>query len=142
MTRILAFLAVLMVPAFVLAQTATSTATPGAGDDPIVLIGMMVKAFQSGAWAVGAGLLLTVVVALGRAFRVLQWIPKKAVPWATAAIAVLTSVGLGLTNDQDWMTIVSTGISVGLVAIGGWETLGKLISGAVKKTASEEPKSE
>ena len=140
MKKLLAILAILMVPAIALAQTATSSVV-GVGsilsaDDGLRVLEMLANAFRSGDWALGSGLLLTLVVAVARMLGLSKRLNKAWVPWATAGMAIAASVGVGLQTDQDWWKIVSTGLLVGLTAIGGWETGGKLVKKVMPKKAA------
>lgn len=116
--------------------TSTVVVTPESVDSVGGLFDVLklsIKAFQGGAWAVGAGLVLTMVVAALRMFNVIKRIPKEYVPWGVAGMAMLTSVGLGLQAGIAWDAILTTGLTVGLVSMGGWSTFGKLAKGLLKK---------
>jgi hypothetical protein len=126
------FLAVLLVPVVVLAQTATST-TAAPGD----LINTTLEAFKSGSWGVGVGGILMLLMAIGRGIGILKWIPAKAVPWVTLGLASLGAIGTGLIAGSDWLTILQAAFTSGLTAIGGWETFGKLVRDQVRKKKDE-----
>jgi hypothetical protein len=94
---------------------------------------MMIKAFGDKNWALGAALILTLLVTICRFFSVVRKIPKQWVPWIAAALAMATSVAVGLQAGLGAWAITTTGITVGLTAVGGWETLGKLLRGVLRK---------
>lgn len=133
-------LVLLLVPGVALADTATSTATlpvidPNAEGVDVVAqtLSMLLLAFKSRRWMLVAGLVLTIAVVLVRMFNLVKQVPADLVPWATLGIATLASVAVGLQAGRDWDNIVVTGLSVGVAAIGGWETFGKLIRALVKR---------
>lgn len=125
--RIFLFVMLFLTPELVFAQTSSSTVAALGGGDPVALIGLMAKAYREGAYALGSGLLLTLVVWIARAIKLLEWLPQKATRWVATGLAMATSIGVGLTAGQDWLSIVSTGLSVGLTSIGGWEALKGLL---------------
>jgi hypothetical protein len=142
----------LLFPLLVWAQTTSTTSSVGkAIGDPSNLdtpseafwvVEMMIKAFKSGHWALFAALILTALVACLRFFEVGKKIPKEYVPWFTGGMASATSVALGLYIGLDWWAIATTGLSVGLMAIGGWETIGKLLKKLLNKIKGGDDKKE
>lgn len=124
-------LSVLLVASTALAQTATSS-TAG---DLQVLLPLITDAFKSNQWVLAVGLVLTAVVAIIRKLPLDAFLPKAALPWIALGIALLGSVGAGLASGRPWYEIVVTGLTAGAVAIGGWETVGKLIAGLFTKKA-------
>jgi hypothetical protein len=80
-----------------------------------------------------AGLLLTVVVVGLRMLKVMDAVPPKLVPWLTVGLSVLTSVATGLKTGASAGVIVSTGVLVGVAAVGGWETAGKLVRDVIRR---------
>jgi hypothetical protein len=148
-------LAGVLLPMLVWAQTTSTTSSvgkvvvdPNAIDTPseaFWLIKMMVKAFQDKNWALGAAFVLTAVVAGLRYFEVGKKIPKEWMPWFVGGTAMATSVAVGLYAGLGWLVIVTTGLSVGLMAMGGWSTVGKLITKLINKIRGkkeEPPKAE
>ena len=109
----------------------TTTATTA---DFLTLITDTVGAFGDSNWTLGSGLLIMVLVVLTRRLGLLKKLPKTWMPWAASGLAVLGSIASGLQAGRGWLDIVVTGLTTGLVAVGGWETLGKLIT---KKSANE-----
>lgn len=108
-----------------LAQTATSTVgldptslTPG---DLTGVIALMANAFSSGNYMVGSGLLLTVAIAVFKMLGMNKLFHKKHNKWVAGALAMATSVAVGLMAQASWWVIFSTGVGVGVTAIGGWE---------------------
>lgn len=92
-------------------------------------------AYESKNWALLAGLVLTGLVALSRRLGLLALVPKEATKWVAIWLAMLGAVGAGLVLGMSWLSIVATGLSTGLMAIGGWESLGKMF----KPKAAAEP---
>ena len=127
--KIAALLGVLLLPVLVLAQAATSTtgAPPDITtvEDALSLFKVMTGAFKGGTYAIGASALLTLLVAAARYFKALDLIkiPDSWDKWVAMALAMGGSVAMGLWAGHDWMTIVSTGVQVGVYSIGGWEML-------------------
>lgn len=113
-------------------QVATSTS----GVD---LLGPMADAFKGGQWGLAAGLLLTVLVALARWLRLTKLIPKKWDKWLAVGVAMVGSIATGLVAGQNWLAILSGGIAVGLTAIGGYETLGRMIRSWVADEDAQQP---
>lgn len=116
--------------------TSTTTVNPDAVDtvgEGFELLKLAYNAFKGGGWALGAGLLLTGAIALLRVFKVGQKIPKAYLPWFVGGVAMLTSIALGLQVGLGWQAIVTTGLSVGLMAMGGWSTFGKAVKALMKK---------
>lgn len=93
----------------------------------------VVEAFRSRDWGLLASSVLMLVVVLARQFRLIQRLPAEWVPWATGGLAIATAVALGIEQGQHWTTILSTGLVIGLTAIGMWETVGKSTVAAAHK---------
>ena len=130
--RKLAFILFLvLLPVMAIAQTMTTTTSTIA--NPNELFGVAFTSFKDGAWGAGIGAVLMLFVAVGRGMGFLNFIPKKAVPWTTMGMAMALSVGAGLVASAVWTDILQAGFNAGVVAIGGWETLGKMIRDKVKK---------
>jgi len=111
-------------------ETATVTATASA--DAIGLISDAVVAYGDGNWALGVGLSLMVLVVIVRRLGLLKKVPKDYMPWAVSGVATVGAVASGLIASRGWWDILVSGLTVGLIAIGGWETVGKLVQ---KKTS-------
>ena len=90
------------------------------------LVEAITQAYQGHSWTLLAGLVLTGIIAGLRAFDVGKKLPDKYVPWFAVGLAVLGSVAVGLQLGQGVVAILTTGLAVGVAAIGGWETIGKL----------------
>jgi len=131
---IVAMLATLAAVAY--GQTATSSAAPAASDFP-ALIEMMAQAFKGGAWGLGAGLLLTVVVAAADMLNLLKRVPKAAKKWVAMGLAMATAIGVGLTSGTAWMDIVVTAVTTGLTAVGGWEAVFEPIRDKIRGSKPE-----
>lgn len=150
LTYVLAVGSVLLFPFLLLAQSTSTTSSVGAAIvDPFTidtpgeafwLIEMMFNAFKSGEWALGAAFVLTLLIAAFRFLDLGKKVPKAWVPWVTGAVAMATSSALGLYAGLGWWAILTTGLTVGLVAVGGWETIGKLLKKLTSKKKAEEEK--
>ena len=105
--------------------TATSTVVGAAGGDVFGTLSLLSGAFSSGWDAATAGLLLSLVVAGARFFKGLDLIkvPDSWDKWIAVALSMLTSVSVGLVAGKDALEILSTGLQIGVYAIGGWEVL-------------------
>lgn len=106
-----------------------STATAAASStslDPLSLLHMAAQAYHSHAYALLAGALLTLAVIVLRQFNVVAQLPSKYVPWATVGLSILSSVGLGLEEGKGLADVALTGLAIGWMAIGAWETAGKM----------------
>lgn len=115
-----------MVPAIVLAQTVTSTVVDPNALKPEELTGvlaLMAQAFSDGNWRLAFGLLLTVAVAGFKFLGINKLISKKHNKWVAGGLALATSIAVGLMSGIGWFPIVSTGVTVGVVAVGGWEII-------------------
>jgi len=53
--------------------------------------------------------------------------------WVAMGLSTATSVALGLQAGEPWMNIVVTGITVGLMAVGTWETAGKTARNSIRR---------
>lgn len=151
MLRIATLLLLMLMPTLALAADGgiTDTGTVAPVIDPnapvdvgfvVDLIAALTKAFADHSWTLVAGLFLTIIVAGLRFFEFVKKIPNAWVPWAVMGISILASVAVGLQQGLPWGSIVTGGITVGVVAIGGWETLGKMLVNFLKKLfAKKEP---
>ena len=101
-------------------QTATSSV---ASQDIPAVIETMAQAFQGGAYGLGAGLLLSLLVAAADMLNLLKRVPKSAKKWVAMGVAMVTSIAVGLVSGLAWLDIVITAVSTGLTAIGGWEAI-------------------
>jgi hypothetical protein len=109
--------------------TATAAVTPAEIAD--AASGLM-HAFESHNWALIAAAILSALVIIGRLVLKAE-INKKYIPWIAMFIAVASSVAAGLKTGKAWMSIAVTGVLVGVAAVGGWETFGKLLRGILRK---------
>jgi len=141
MKKLLFVLSLLVVPLQAFADAGTSsTATVAmpvvSPDAPSALfdaLGTLGKAFSDKNWTLLVAVLLTLFIIAARWFNPVKKVPAEYVPWVTLALATATSVALGLQTKQSLGTILTTGVLVGIAAIGGWESFGKLIRGIIRK---------
>lgn len=94
--------------------------------DPLSILTIAANAFHSHAWAMLSGAILTILVIIMRQFDLVSKLPDKLVPWATVVLAIIGSVGLGLQQGQSLSDVIVTGLSIGWMAVGVWETAGKM----------------
>jgi hypothetical protein len=138
MRRFLMGLLLLFMPALVLAQTTTSTVAPPIDpSDTLGLVQALTAAFAGGDWMLGAGLLVTLLVGLFKLFGLNKLIPKKHTKWVAGVVAMLLSVAGGLMAHATWWAIITTGVGVGVIAVGGWETILEPIRNWLKKKLGE-----
>jgi len=109
----------------IVGQILTQTATAAA--DLLPSVDSMRDAYESKNWMLLAGLILTGIVALTRKLGLLSMLDAANSKWAAVGIAMLGAVGGGLMLGMAWPVITVTGLSAGLIAIGGWETVGKML---------------
>lgn len=107
-----------------LIATASSTVA-----DMLPSITAVQDAYASKDWMLLAGLVLTAVVALVRKLGIAAMLSPDQSKWLAVGLSMAGAVGGGLMLGMSWHAILVTGLSTGLVAIGGWETLGKLLRG-------------
>lgn len=103
--------------------------------DPGDIMGMVKMLIQSGKghqWALFAGLLIMILTWF--VDRILKnRIPRKVVPWLSVGLSMGSTIAFTLAAGAGWLNAVVAGVHIGLVAIGGWEALGKHIPGAKAK---------
>ena len=102
-------------------ETTTATAA-----DALSLVGDAVSAFGD------VGLTLMILVVAVKRFGLLKSVPKEYMPWAVSGLATVGAVASGLQAGRGWWDILVSGLTVGLIAIGGWETVGKLVQKKMK----------
>lgn len=106
-------------------QVGTSSTAPGE------MIGgavdMLGQAYHSHNWALVAAALLTITVAILRLFNIGSKIPGPYVPWLTLGMSMAMSAVVGLQAGLPMDQILGTGLLIGVAAIGGWESVAKLI---------------
>ncbi len=126
--RKLSFVFVLLfMPALLWAQTSTTSTVV----DPSLVgateisgvIALMAKAFSDGNWRLAAGFLLTLAVAGFKLLGLNKLIAKKNNKWVAGVLALATSVAVGLMSGVGWLAIASTGLGVGVTAVGGWDLI-------------------
>lgn len=115
-TRILVFLAVLLLPVAALAQTA-------AGDDLIGMARQAWEAGQGGAWGLATGVGIMLLTKLAAKFNLLNWIPDNGKRWFVLGLAMLGGVGTGLAAGAGVFDIVVAGVSAAVTAVGSNEYL-------------------
>jgi len=94
-------------------------------DDPGAMLKFLINAVRAGKWAWAAGLFLMLLTwGLNRLLK--QKIPKKVLPWLSIGLGMAANVSLSFASGADWLTAIGGGLTLGLVAIGGWEALTKL----------------
>lgn len=98
------------------------------------------KAFKHKEWTLVFAGLLTVVVALIRLIEAIDdKLPPGVIPWLTMATAMCTSMAIGLQQHMPLGPVIVTGLTVGVAAVGGWETFGKMARAAWQKVMGTKP---
>jgi len=92
-------------------------------DDVSDQVSLIAEAIESKNWALLAGLLLSLLVAVANRFGLKDKVGGKAVPWVTTGVAVAGAVGAALLAGVPVMQALSQGVVAGAAAIGGWEML-------------------
>lgn len=108
---------------FDLEQVDTSTTSPN--------IEAIEDAFNTGNWVLLTGLVLSALIWLARITGLTRRIPGQYDKWVAIAIAMLGSVAAGLVEGKPLLSIVASGIGVGVTAIGVYETTVKPIKKVV-----------
>ena len=125
MKKVIFILGLLLIPTIAFAQLAkTSTAVAALTPEDLPgLISLMANAFSSGNAMIGSGLLLTLAVAAFKMFGLNKLFHKKYNKWVAGGLAMVTSIAVGLMAQASLWVILSTGVGIGVTAIGGWELL-------------------
>jgi len=119
-----------LLPALAFAQVATSSVSAPAGSDDVhALVSFFVLAFQKQQWRLVASGALLLAVSVTRKLSLVQRLPTNLIPLGVMGLAIAASIGLGLASVPpiSAKTIVLTSLSVGLVAIGGWDVFVRVI---------------
>ncbi len=90
-------------------------------DDVSDQVSLIAEAIESKNWALLAGLLLSLLVAVANRFGLKDKVGSKAIPWVTTGVAVAGAVGAALLAGVPVMQALSQGVVAGAAAIGGWE---------------------
>lgn len=117
--------------AFLLGAAGTSTVAPaGATAADLAsegsILKFLAKAFHFREWRLAMGCALTLLVMILRKVGIENLIDSKHLPWVTTGIAVLGAIGPGISEGLPITDVLVDGLTVGWMAIGGWETVGKL----------------
>jgi hypothetical protein len=107
-------------------------------NDPGTMLKFIVEAFKTGKWAWAVGLILMLIAWLVNTLLKSR-IPKKVMPWVAIGLGVSSAVAMSFASGAVWYNAIGSGLSFGLIAIGGWEAIGKLFK---KKAPPAEPKAE
>lgn len=87
----------------------------------------MKSAFESRNWLLLGGMVLMVVVVMIRRMGLLDKLAPELHQWAAMGLAMAGAVAGGIMMGMSWLSIIPTGLLTGLAAIGGWETLGRML---------------
>jgi hypothetical protein len=102
--------------------------TPETPADAVGTVSAMMQAYESGAWPVFAGAVVTLLVYAANLIGLKRRVGPKAVPWVSLIIGVASTVGLGLSTGGDVVAVLIDGVMVGLASIGTWELIGKNVA--------------
>ena len=87
------------------------------------------KALNSQDWPLAAGLIVMLLVYVFNRFGLKEKVGKKAIPYVSLAIGVLSAVGIALASGSSLAVALEAGVLAGLAAVGSWEVLFKKILG-------------
>jgi len=76
---------------------------------------------QKSGWGVVAAALLTLLVFLARKLKLLAKVPKKALPWVAAGVAMLGDVVAAFATGAALPDALLQGLMLGAAAVGFWE---------------------
>lgn len=97
-------------------------------------VNLIVKAFQMGAWPIGVGLIIMLLVWVANRFGLKEKVGEKWVPWIAAGLGILSTVGIALaTGSLVWWQALIQGFLSGASATGFWELVFKHIPSAKKE---------
>lgn len=105
----------------------TTSATTAAMAEVLQLLEPIAKAGNDNDWALTVAGILTLLVFIVRKTRLMKNVPPEWVPYVTLGTAMALSMSASLAAGASLLSAVTTGLVIGLSAIGGWETIGKLI---------------
>lgn len=87
------------------------------------------QALNSQDWPLAAGLLVMLLIYVFNRFGLSNKIGKKAIPYVSLAIGILSAVGIALASGSSLAVALEAGVLAGLAAVGSWEVLFKKILG-------------
>ena len=87
------------------------------------------KALNSQDWPLAAGLIVMLLVYVFNRFGLKEKVGKKAIPYVSLAIGILSAVGIALASGSSLAVALEAGVLAGLAAVGSWEVLFKKILG-------------
>lgn len=111
----------------------TEDPIPEDPEEVILLVKEIIEAAKSGHWSVLVGLVLTLLVWILRKFNVISFVPKKAIPWITAALGIVGYIGVSLSTGMAVEDAIMHGFLTGVSAVGLWELIGKHLLKKPKK---------
>jgi hypothetical protein len=97
------------------------------------------QAYTSKNWMLMLSLCLTLGITIARKMGLLSMIDDENHKWVALAVAMAGSAGGGLMSGASWPEIAVTGLMGGIMSVGGYETAGKMIKGALAKKPAEAP---
>lgn len=95
------------------------------------------KALNSQDWPLAGGLIIMLLVYVFNRFGLKEKVGKKAIPFVSLAIGVLTAVGISLASGGSLAVALEAGVLAGLAAVGSWEVLFKKILGSSSEATEE-----
>ena len=96
------------------------------------------KALNSQDWPLAAGLIVMLLIYVFNRFGLKEKVGKKAIPYVSLAIGILSAVGIALASGSSLAVALEAGVLAGLAAVGSWEVLFKKILGDSEAPATEE----
>jgi hypothetical protein len=103
-------------------ETSTQAIDPGTvdlgGDMVEALFSRLELAIQKRSWGLVAGIALALLVVLARVFGLERFVPAERASWVKVGLASAIAVSVGLQQGKSWFTILVSGASIGLMAVG------------------------
>ena len=87
--------------------------------------------YQRSGWGALVAALLTLLVFVARKFKLLSKLPKEALPWVAAAVAMTGDASVALAAGSSVPDALLQGLMLGAAAVGFWEMAGKKIQKVV-----------
>lgn len=114
-------LAPVVAPPLVVTSEAPLPAVPTTYEAAGTIVGQLLDAAKNGHWTVFGGLVLLILIWLLNRAGLAAKVGKKAVPWVTLGIGVVTAVAVGLAQGSPLMDSLKLGLLEGGIAIALWE---------------------
>ncbi len=101
--------------------TVTVEGLPDVSDDEAVAAVKTLLDYQKSGWGALAAALLTLIIFVVRKLGLLNKVPKKALPWVAAGVAMVADVAAALGTGAPVAEALLQGLMLGAAAVGFWE---------------------